>query len=158
YGPPFFGEEPEGGTSFFLAANRNKRSIAIDFSKPKGRQIIQELASQSDAILENFRVGTLARYGLDYKSLSTQNPGVVYCSLTDLGQSGRYADRPGDAASFRSMGGLMSSIGYPADHPASGPLRTGLSITDVITSLYASVAIIAAVHARDHNGGTGDYI
>ncbi|MGB3287820.1 MAG: CaiB/BaiF CoA-transferase family protein [Burkholderiaceae bacterium] len=158
YGPPFLGDEGEGGTSFFLAANRNKRSVAVDFSKPEGCRIVQQLISQSDAVIENFRVGTLARYGLDYNTLSARQPGLVYCSLTGFGQSGPYAQRPGYDAIFQSMGGLMSSIGYPDDHPAGGPLRTGLSITDVITSLYADVAIIAALHARANNGGQGDHI
>ena len=158
YGPPFLGEEDEGGTAFFLAANRNKRSVAVDFSKPEGSRIVQQLVAKSDVVIENFRVGTLARHGLDYASLSAQNPGLVYCSLTGFGQSGPYAKRPGYDAIFQSMGGLMSSIGYPDEHPAGGPLRTGLSITDVITSLYADVAIVAALHARAHNGGQGDYI
>src|SRR5690606_30852557 len=158
YGPPFFGEESDGGPSFFLAANRNKQSIAVDFSQPEGQKIIKELVSQADVVIENFRVGTLARYGLDYATLSADNPGLVYCSLTGFGQSGPYANRPGYDSIFQSMGGLMSSIGYPDDHPAGGPMRTGLSITDVITSLYADVAIIAALHARADNGGKGDYI
>ncbi|NYT22969.1 CoA transferase [Alcaligenaceae bacterium] len=158
YGPPFLGEEDDGGSSFFLAANRNKRSVAVDFSTAEGRRIVQRLARESDVVIENFRVDTLTNYGLDYATLSAGNPGLVYCSLTGFGQTGPYASRPGYDAIFQAMGGLMSSIGYPDDHPAGGPLRTGLSITDVITSLYADVAIIAALHARTHNGGRGDYI
>lgn len=158
YGPPFWGDEADGGSSFFLAANRNKRSVAVNFATPEGSRIIQQLAAQADVLIENFRVGTLARYGLDYATLSAQNPGLVYCSLTGFGQSGPYAARPGYDAIFQAMGGLMSSIGYPDEHPAGGPMRTGLSITDVITSLYADVAIIAALHARADNGGKGDYI
>ena len=158
YGPPFRGDETEGGTAFFLAANRNKRSIAVDFSTPAGSQIIRELVQQSDVVIENFRVGTLQRYELDYARLSANHPGLVYCSLTGFGQTGPYAERPGYDAIFQAMGGLMSSIGYPDEHPAGGPLRSGLSITDVITSLYANVAILAALQARHHNGGAGDYI
>jgi len=158
YGPPFHGDEADGGSAFFLAANRNKRSVAVDFSTPEGSRIIQELAAKSDVVIENFRMGTLARYGLDYATLSARNPGLVYCSLTGFGQSGPYAARPGYDAIFQAMGGLMSSIGHPDDHPAGGPMRTGLSITDVITSLYADVAIIAALHARAGNGGKGDHI
>lgn len=158
YGPPFLGEEHLGGTSFFLSANRNKQSVAIDFSTPEGSRILREIIGQSDVVIENFRVGTLARYGLDYASLVTGHPGLVYCSLTGFGQTGPYANRPGYDAIFQAMGGLMSSIGYPDDHPHGEPLRTGLSITDVITSLYAGVAITAALHAREHNGGHGDYI
>jgi crotonobetainyl-CoA:carnitine CoA-transferase CaiB-like acyl-CoA transferase len=158
YGPPFRGDETEGGTAFFLAANRNKRSIAVDFSTPTGSQIIRDLVKQSDVVIENFRVGTLKRYGLDYAQLSVNHPGLVYCSLTGFGQTGPYAERPGYDAIFQAMGGLMSSIGFPEDHPAGGPLRTGLSITDVITSLYASVAILAALQAKQNNGGVGDFI
>lgn len=158
YGPPFRGDEKEGGTAFFLAANRNKRSIAVDFSTSTGSQIIRDLVKQSDVVIENFRVGTLKRYGLDYAQLSANHPGLVYCSLTGFGQTGPYAERPGYDAIFQAMGGLMSSIGYPEDHPAGGPLRTGLSITDVITSLYASVAILAALQAKQNNGGVGDFI
>lgn len=158
YGPPFRGDESEGGTAFYLAANRNKRSIAVDFSTEAGAQIIRDLVRQSDVVIENFRVGTLQRYGLDYARLSAVHPGLVYCSLTGFGQTGPYAERPGYDAIFQAMGGLMSSIGYPDEHPAGGPLRSGLSITDVITSLYANVAILAALQARHHNGGAGDYI
>lgn len=158
YGPPFLGAQDQGGTSFFLAANRNKRSVAIDFSKPEGSRILAELIGQSDVVIENFRVGTLKRYGLDYESLSANHPSLVYCSLTGFGQTGPYASRPGYDAIFQAMGGLMSSIGYPDEHPAGGPLRSGLSITDVITSLYAGLAVIAALHARHTNGGKGDLI
>src|SRR5690606_30961075 len=107
-----------GGSSFFLAANRNKRSVAVNFATPEGSHIIQQLAAQADVLIENFRVGTLARYGLDYATLSAQNRGLVYCSLTGFGQSGPYAARPGYDAIFQAMGGLMSSIGYPDEHPA----------------------------------------
>ena len=158
YGPPFRGDDAEGETAFFLAANRNKRSIAIDFSTPTGSQIIRDLVQQSDVVIENFRVGTLQRYELDYPRLSANHLGLIYCSLTGFGQTGPYAERPGYDAIFQAMGGLMSSIGYPDEHPAGGPLRSGLSITDVITSLYANVAILAALQARHHNGGAGDYI
>ena len=107
YGPPFRGDETEGGTAFFLAANRNKRSIAVDFSTPIGSQIIRDLVKQSDVVIENFRVGTLKRYGLDYAQLSANHQGLVYCSLTGFGQTGPYAERPGYDAIFQAMGGLM---------------------------------------------------
>lgn len=158
YGPPFHGEQSDGATSFFLAANRNKLSVTIDFSTPDGRRLLTDLVRGADVLIENFRVGTLARHGLDYATLSAINPGLVYCSLTGFGQTGPYAQRPGYDAIFQSMGGLMSSIGYPDDHPFGGPMRTGLSITDVITSLYADIAIIAALHGRAGNGGQGEYI
>lgn len=158
YGPPFLGNEEQGGSSFFLAANRNKKSIAVDFSKPEGCQILKGLIARSDVVLENYRVGTLKRYGLDYPALSASQPSLIYCSLTGFGQSGPYAHRPGYDAIFQAMGGLMSSIGHPDGHPGSGPLRSGLSITDVITSLYAAVAVVAALNARHTNGGYGDHI
>jgi crotonobetainyl-CoA:carnitine CoA-transferase CaiB-like acyl-CoA transferase len=158
YGPPFHGEQAAGGSSFFLAANRNKQSVTIDFATPEGRHLVTELVRGADVVIENFRVGTLARHGLDYDTLAALNPGLVYCSITGFGQSGPYAQRPGYDAIFQSMGGLMSSIGHPDEHPAGGPMRTGLSITDVITSLYADIAIVAALHARHANGGRGEHI
>lgn len=158
YGPPFHGDAGAGETSFFLAANRGKKSVTIDFARPEGRRLLATLARDADVLIENFRVGTLARHGLDYETLSASNPGLVYCSITGFGQSGPYAARPGYDAIFQSMGGLMSSIGYPDDHPAGGPMRTGLSITDVITSLYADVAILGALNARHANGGRGEHI
>lgn len=159
YGPPFSGDDAAaGGSSFFLAANRNKKSVTVDFSQPAGRQLVQDLARNSDVVLENFRVGTLARHGLDAATLRALNPRLVYCSITGFGQSGPYAQRPGYDAIFQAMGGLMSSIGHPDGEPNGGPLRTGLSITDVITSLYADVAVIAALYARDTRGGTGEHI
>jgi crotonobetainyl-CoA:carnitine CoA-transferase CaiB-like acyl-CoA transferase len=158
YGPPFLGEEAAGGSSFFLAANRNKKSVTIDFSQPEGRRLVVDLADSADVVLENFRVGTMARYGLDYSTLCASNPRLVYCSITGFGQTGPYRERPGYDAIFQSMGGLMSSIGHPDEAPGGGPMRTGLSITDVITSLYASTAVVAALYGRDARGGRGEYI
>lgn len=159
YGPPFSGDDAAaGGSSFFLAANRNKQSVTVDFSKPAGSRLVQDLVRDADVVLENFRVGTLARYGLDAATLRAINPRLIYCSITGFGQSGPYRMRPGYDAIFQAMGGLMSSIGFPDDQPNGGPLRTGLSITDVITSLYADVAVISALYARDARGGTGEHI
>ncbi|MEO8281218.1 MAG: CaiB/BaiF CoA-transferase family protein [Ideonella sp.] len=158
YGPPFHGDQGAGETSFFLAANRNKLSVTIDFASLTGQRLLTDLVQGADVLIENFRVGTLARHGLDYETLCAINPGLVYCSLTGFGQTGPYAQRPGYDAIFQSMGGLMSSIGYPDDHPFGGPMRTGLSITDVITSLYADIAIVAALHGRAANGGKGEHI
>jgi crotonobetainyl-CoA:carnitine CoA-transferase CaiB-like acyl-CoA transferase len=159
YGPPFSGDDAAaGGSSFFLAANRNKKSVTVDFSRPAGRQLVHDLVRNADVVLENFRAGTLARHGLDAATLRGLNPRLVYCSITGFGQSGPYAQRPGYDAIFQAMGGLMSSIGYPDGQPNGGPLRTGLSITDVITSLYADVAVIAALYARDARGGSGEHI
>lgn len=159
YGPPFL--EPENGepaSAFYLSANRGKKSVTIDFSQPEGRELIVSLAERADVLLENFRVGTLTRYGLGYEQLRERNPRLIYCSITGFGQDGPYSQRPGYDAVFQAMGGLMSSIGRPDDEPGGGPLRTGLSITDVITSLYADVAILSALYSRDARGGQGEHI
>ncbi len=161
YGPPFVGDADDPAsraTSFFLSANRNKKSVTIDFSTPQGQALVVELAKRADVLIENFRVDTLSKYGLDYASLSAENPGLVYCSITGYGQTGPYRKRPGYDAVFQAMGGLMSSIGYPDDHPAAGPLRSGVSITDVITGLYASIGVVAAIHGREANAGQGVHI
>lgn len=155
YGPPFMGNQNDltrRATAFFLSANRNKKSVAIDFATAEGRELVALLAQRADVVIENFRVGTLQKYGLDYETLSASNPGLVYCSITGYGQTGPYRNRPGYDAVFQAMGGLMSSIGYPDDHPAAGPLRSGVSITDVITGLYASVGVVAALHKRQDDG------
>ena len=158
YGPPFLGDEAAGGSSFFLAANRNKKSVTIDFAQSAGRKLVTDLVRDADVVLENFRVGTLARHGLDYETLSALNPRLVYCSITGFGQTGPYRARPGYDAIFQSMGGLMSSIGRPDGEPGGGPMRTGLSITDVITSLYAGTAVVAALYRRDARAGEGEYV
>lgn len=158
YGPPFF----EGGgayeSAFYLSANRGKQSITIDFSRPEGQSLVRGLAAKADVLIENFRVGTLARYGLGYAQLKELNPRLVYCSLTGFGQDGPSHKRPGYDAIFQAMGGLMSSIGNPDNAPGGGPLRTGLSVTDVFTSLYSGVAILSALYARDARGGSGEHI
>jgi crotonobetainyl-CoA:carnitine CoA-transferase CaiB-like acyl-CoA transferase len=158
YGPPFFEEGGAHESAFYLCANRSKESVTIDFGTPEGQDLVRRLAVKADVVIENFRVGTLARYGLGYAQLKELNPRLVYCSLTGFGQDGPHHQRPGYDAIFQAMGGLMSSIGYPDGTPCAGPLRTGLSITDVITSLYADVAILSALYARDARGGTGEYI
>lgn len=161
YGPPFAGDPGDPatrGSAFFLSANRNKKSVAIDFSKKEGRAVVMALAAQSDVFIENFRVGTLKKYQLDCESLRAANPGLVYCSITGYGQTGPYHARPGYDAVFQAMGGLMSSIGLPDDHAAGGPLRTGVSITDVITGQYAMTGITAALYRRQANGGLGCHL
>ncbi len=158
YGPPFFEHGQAHESAFFLSANRSKQSVTIDFSTPEGQSIVRRLAEKADVLIENFRVGTLARYGLGYEQLKVINPRLVYCSLTGFGQDGPSHQRPGYDAIFQAMGGLMSSIGHPDGAPGGGPLRTGLSITDVFTSLYADVAIVSALYARDARGGTGEHI
>lgn len=161
YGPPFFGEQvgiDGGASSFFLSANRNKKSITIDFSKPEGQEIIHQLVATADVVIENFRPTALKKYRLDYESLAAHNPGLIYCSVTGYGQTGPSSQRPGYDAIFQAMSGLMSSIGYPDDHPYGGPLRTGVSITDVITALYGAIGISNALHLRKKNNGKGCHI
>lgn len=158
YGPPFFGDAQDGQSGFYLSTNRNKRSITIDHSKPEGAELIRKLASVSDVVVENFRSGVLAKYGLDYDSLSSINPRLVYCSVTGFGQDGPYAMRAGYDGVFQAMSGMMSVSGVPDGEPGAGPMKVGVSMVDVLTGLYASSAILAALHHRDNHTGTGQYI
>jgi len=161
YGPPFIQPESDPGTlesAIYLCANRNKKSITVDFTKPEGQEVIRQLASVSDVIIENFRVGALSKYGLDYEAIRKVNPKVIYCSLTGYGQTGPKRFRPGYDAIFQAEGGLMQSTGYPDDHPQGGAMRVGLSIVDIITSLYVDIGILGALYGRDARGGTGERI
>jgi crotonobetainyl-CoA:carnitine CoA-transferase CaiB-like acyl-CoA transferase len=155
FGPPFAADDvpnSELESPLFLCANRNKRGIAVDFSRPEGQLIIRALIGQSDVLIENYKVGVLSQYGLDYESARQVNPKIIYCSITGYGQTGPDRHRAGYDAIFQGQGGLMHSIGYPDGHPAAGPMRVGLSIVDVITSLFADVAILAALHGRGEEG------
>lgn len=162
YGPPFL-STPAGErtreSGFYLSANRNKRSVTVDLSTPAGQDIIRRFAAKSDVVIENFRVGTLAKFGLDYPSLSALNPRLVYLSVTGYGQTGAMADRPGYDAIFQATGGHMAVSGAPDDLPGGGPTRSGLSIVDILTSHYGTIAILAALNHRDHAAdGRGQYI
>ena len=141
-----------GDSAYFLCANRNKRSLAIDLAKPEGADLIRRLAQQSDVLVENFRVGGLAKYGLDYASLSALNPRLVYCSITGFGQTGPYADKGGYDFLIQAMGGLMSITGLPDGVPGGGPMKVGVPIIDLFTGTYATVAILAALRHRDATG------
>ena len=161
YGPPFYDANAPADrieSAIYLCANRNKKGIAVDFTTQEGQEIIHALVAKSDVLIENFRVGTLARYRLDYASLRALNPGLIYCSLTGYGQTGPNCDRAGYDAIFQAESGLMHSIGYPDDHPAGGPMRVGLSIVDVMASHYATTAILAALYSRDARGGGGEHV
>jgi crotonobetainyl-CoA:carnitine CoA-transferase CaiB-like acyl-CoA transferase len=161
YGPPFLDPDapPEWMESaIYLCANRNKKGIAVDFTTADGQEILRGLAQECDVLIENFRVGALVRYRLDYASLREINPGIVYCSITGYGQTGPHSGRAGYDAIFQAEGGLMHSIGYPDDHPAAGPLRVGLSIVDVMASHYATVGILGALYSRDARGGSGEHV
>lgn len=155
-GPPFLrnsdGSESETA-GFFLACNRNKKSIAVDLAHAEGQALVRELAAKSDVLIENFKVGALARYGLDYASLAPSAPNLIYCSITGFGQTGPYAPKPGYDGIFQAMGGLMSVSGHPDDHPGSGPMKVGISIVDILTAYNSVVAILAALRHRDAGGG-----
>jgi crotonobetainyl-CoA:carnitine CoA-transferase CaiB-like acyl-CoA transferase len=160
WGPPFLKDRDGKATldsSYYLSANRGKKSVAIDISTPDGQQIIRQIAESSDVLVENYKVGDLARYGLAYEDLAKINPRLVYCSITGFGQEGPYAKLPGYDYLFQGMGGLMSVTGHPDDHPGGGPMRTGMSICDALTGSYATSAILAALNQR-HATGLGQYI
>ena len=145
-------------TSFFISANRNKKSITIDLSKPEGQDLVRQLAARSDVLIENYKVGDLKRYGLDYESLKVLNPKLVYCSVTGFGQTGPYAARPGYDTLFQAMGGLMSTTGLPDDAPGGGPMKTGPSLADILAGQFAMSAILAALYHRDQHSCEGQYI
>jgi len=158
WGPPFL-EEPDGpgDAAYFLCANRNKRCVAIDFGKPEGAALVRDLAVTSDVLVENFKTGTLARYGLDYPTLASRNPGLIYCSITGFGQTGPYAHRGGYDFLVQGMSGLMSITGQPDGEPGAGPVKVGLPVSDLFTGMYAATSILAALHHR-HATGEGQYI
>ncbi len=160
YGPPFLDDDAARPmeSAFFLCCNRNKKSITLDIATPRGQAIARDLADQSDVVIENFRVGALARYGLDAATLRAGNPRLIYCSISGFGQTGPYRDRPGYDGIFQAMGGLMSTIGYPDDEPNGGPTRVGPSICDVLCSHHVGTAILAALYRRDARGGGGETI
>ena len=155
WGPPFM-KDKEGNTTtdaaYYFCTNRNKRSVAVDMAKPEGQHLIVELAKQSDVLIENFKFGNLKQYGLDYESLKLINPRLIYCSVTGFGQTGPYAPRPGYDFLIQGMDGLMSVTGLPDGEPGGGPMKAGVAITDVLTGLFASTAILAAIQARNHTG------
>ena len=160
WGPPFLKDENGNDTtqaSYFTACNRNKRSVTIDMATEDGQQLIRQMALQADVLVENFKVGGLARYGLDYASLSALNPRLIYCSVTGFGQDGPYAERAGYDLMVQAMTGMMSITGRADGEPGGGPLRVGVALIDLFTGVYASNAILAALQAR-HQSGRGQHI
>ncbi|AWP76976.1 CaiB/BaiF CoA transferase family protein [Bordetella bronchiseptica] len=155
WGPPFLknahGEETTDA-AYFLSTNRGKESVTLDISSAEGQEIVRQLAKDADVLVENYKVGTLARFGLDYESLRKINPRLVYCSVTGFGQTGPHAHLPGYDYIFQGMGGLMSITGLPDAEPGGGPLKTGIPITDVVTGIYASTAILGALEHRNLSG------
>ena len=160
WGPPFLKDaygESTGEAAYYLSANRNKQSVTIDFTKPEGQRLVRELAAKSDILIENFKVGGLEAYGLDYASLKALNPRLIYCSITGFGQTGPYAKRAGYDFMIQGLGGLMSLTGRPEGDEGAGPVKVGVALTDILTGLYSTVAILAAL-AHRQEGGAGQHI
>ncbi|OEC37044.1 CoA-transferase [Pseudomonas sp. 1D4] len=155
WGPPYLKDADGRDTSeaaYFLSANRNKQSVTIDFTQTEGQELVRRLAAESDILIENFKVGGLAAYGLDYESLKAINPRLIYCSITGFGQFGPYAKRAGYDFMIQGLGGLMSLTGRSDQEEGAGPVKVGVALTDILTGLYSSVAILAALTARETTG------
>ena len=155
FGPPFIKDKDGNETReapFFYGGNRNKKSISIDLGNADGQQLVRRLAAECDVVIENYKVGTLARYGLGYEHLSAIRPDLVYCSVTGFGQTGPYRDQPGYDSVLQAMGGLMSINGYPDGEPGAGPMRVGIAVADIMTGMYSSIAILGALHHRQRTG------
>ena len=161
FGPPYL-TDPEGkannNNSFYLCANRNKKSVTVNIAKPEGQAIIRELAKDVDVFMENYKVGDLKRYGLDYETIKAINPRIIYCSVTGFGQTGPYAPRAGYDAILQAMGGLMSVTGHMDGEPGEGPMKVGPSIVDYMTGMNTSIGILSALYNRDANGGVGQHL
>lgn len=155
WGPPYLRDQKGQDTTeaaYYAAANRNKKSVTIDMSTTAGAQAIRELAAQCDILVENFKVGGLKKYGLDYESLRAVNPRLIYCSITGFGQNGPYATRPGYDFMIQAMGGLMSITGERDDLPGGGPQKAGVAVADLMTGMYATVGVLAALYERQRSG------
>ena len=154
---PFVQSAVEGDSAFFMGVNRNKRSVTIDISTPEGSALVRELAAQCDVLVENYKVGDLKRYGLDYATLSQSHSSLIYWSVTGFGQDGPYASRPAYDSVLQAMCGLMSTCGHPDGEPGAGPVRAGVPIADIFTGLYAAIAVMGAI-MQCRNTGQGQYI
>ncbi|HEY1492225.1 MAG TPA: CoA transferase [Steroidobacteraceae bacterium] len=155
WGPPWLhdaGGVATAESGYYLSTNRGKRSVTLDLAHPEGARLARELALQSDVLLENFKVGGLARYGLDYPPLAALNPRLIYCSITGFGQDGPDADKPGYDAMIQAMGGLMSITGAPDGEPGAGPQKVGVAVSDLMAGMYAATAVLAALHERTRSG------
>ena len=159
WGPPFLKDKSGADTresGYYLSVNRGKRSITLDLDKPEGQRVVRALAERSDIVLENFKAGTLKRFGLDYESLKAINPRLIYCSITGFGQTGPKRDAPAYDFMIQAMGGLMSVTGEADGKPGGGPQKVGVPITDLMTGMYAAVSVLAALAQREVSG-RGDY-
>lgn len=155
WGPPYLQDAEGRDTSesaYYLCANRGKRSVAIDFTTAEGQALLRELVMQCDVLVENYKVGGLKKYGLDFTSLQAINPRLVYCSITGYGQDGPYAQRAGYDAAIQAIGGLMSVTGEPDGAPGAGPQKVGVAATDLMTGMYAATAILAALRHAERTG------
>jgi crotonobetainyl-CoA:carnitine CoA-transferase CaiB-like acyl-CoA transferase len=160
WGPPFLNDEaghPTEQATYYTCCNRNKRSVTIDLAHPQGQALIRDLALQSDVLVENFKVGGLAKFGLDAATLRALNPRLVYCSITGFGHDGPYAERAGYDLLVQASSGMMSITGVADGEPGAGPMRVGVAVTDLFTGVYAASAILAALHMR-HATGEGQHI
>jgi formyl-CoA transferase len=149
WGPPWAG----GESAYYLSVNRNKKSITLNLKDGRGREILRDLACQADVLVENFRVGTMETWGLDYETLRQLNPGLIYCAITGYGQNGPYRDRPGYDFVIQAQGGIMSITG-PAEGP---PMKVGVAIVDITSAMFATTSILAALHERERSG-QGQYV
>jgi len=160
WGPPYLRDadgEETSESAYFQCANRGKRSICVDVTSAEGQDVIRKLVARSDILLENYKTGGMKKYGLDYESLEVLNPRLVYCSITGFGQTGPYAERPGYDFLVQAMGGLMSITGEPDERPGGGPQKVGVALSDILTGLYASTGILAAIAERERSG-RGQYL
>lgn len=160
WGPPYAvaptSDDP-GLSAYYMCANRGKRSLAVDMTQPEGARLLRELAAKADVIIENFKVGGLEKYGLDYESVRAENPSVIYCSITGFGQTGPYARRAGYDFLVQAMGGFMSVTGVPDGEPGAGPMKAGVAISDQMTGMNALAGILAALYRRTKTG-EGEHI
>lgn len=151
WGPPWLDKKRDGESAYFLSTNRNKRSITVDLSKLEGQQVVRDLAANADVLLENYKVGTLARYGLGHEALTELNPRLIYCSISAFGQSGSRASEPGYDAMIQASAGLMSITGPPSEE-RGGPQKVGVAIADIMAGMYATTAVLAALNSRAETG------
>jgi crotonobetainyl-CoA:carnitine CoA-transferase CaiB-like acyl-CoA transferase len=155
WGPPFLQNAAGENTSeaaYYLSANRNKQSVTVDFTQAEGQRLVREMVAKADILIENFKVGGLAAYGLDYATLKELNPRLIYCSITGFGQDGPYAKRAGYDFMIQGLGGLMSLTGRADEEAGAGPVKVGVALTDILTGLYSTAAILAALASRDQTG------
>jgi formyl-CoA transferase len=160
FGPPWLKDasgKETGESAYFASANRGKKSVTVNLSKPEGQKLVRDLAAKSDVLIENYKVGDLARYGLGYEDLKKLNPKIIYASVTGFGQTGPYRERPGYDFMIQGMGGVMSITGERDDLPGGGAQRVGIPIADIMTGMYATIAICAAIAHREKSG-TGQHL